>query len=122
MSNYKLSFTSTKLLPHLVEFGPSPTQGTRIMLVTCAQIVHLPCLPNQPKTMPSRSMLLPLTWFRKSTARSHYCYFSPNMCNLFDVNILPNLANNNQLIGNTDTCNNSIKTTFYLYLKLIDLT
>ena len=57
-------FTSTKLLPHLVEFGPSPTQGTETMLLEHAKIFHLPCLPKWPKAMPSVLLIFPLTWFK----------------------------------------------------------
>ena len=36
--NLQAVFTSTKLLPHVVEFGPSPTQGIETMLLEYAKI------------------------------------------------------------------------------------
>ena len=79
---------------YLIELGPSSTQGTCNMCSKCAQIfpTALTAFSAQNHAFTEAWFFL-LTWSKKSTARCHNCYFSPNMCSLFDVNILPNLAN-----------------------------
>ena len=75
---------------YLIELGPSSTQGTCNMCSNLPSALSANSAQNHAFT---EACFFPLTWSRKSTARCHNCYFSPNMCNLINVNILPNLAN-----------------------------